>query len=66
MEHRGKTDQGWMLQSCMQGGTGRLQEMAGEGDKEGRKEEEKISVAVSESGGDVKEVQWIRKSHKNR
>jgi hypothetical protein len=39
--------------------------MEGEKDKEQRKEEE-ISVAVSESGGDVREVQRIRKSNKNR
>ena len=40
--------------------------MEREGDKGGRKEEEEIRVVVSESGGDVREVQRIRKLNKNR
>jgi hypothetical protein len=37
-----------------------------EGDKRGRKEEEVIRVAVSETGGDVGGLQRVRKSNKNR
>jgi hypothetical protein len=40
--------------------------MEGEGDKGGGKEEKEIGVAVSESGGAVREVQRIRKLNKNR
>jgi hypothetical protein len=40
--------------------------MKEEGDKGGRKEEEEIRVAVSESGGDVREVQRVWKSNRNR
>ena len=40
--------------------------MEGDGDKGGRKEVEEIRVAVSESGGDVREVKRVRKSNKNR
>ena len=43
----------------------RLWETKGEGDKGSGKEEE-IKVAVSESGGDMREVQRVRKSNKNR
>ena len=58
---------GWrMFQSCIEGGTGQLWGMEGEGNKGGRKEEEEIRVAVSESGGDVKEVKRVNKSNKNR
>jgi hypothetical protein len=39
--------------------------MEGKGDKGGRKEEEEIRVAVSESG-DMREVQRVRKSKKRR
>jgi hypothetical protein len=39
--------------------------MVGEGDKGGRKEEEGIMVAVSDCGGDTREVQRVRKSNKN-
>ena len=52
-----------MLQSCIEGGTGRPWEMEGEGDKGGRKEEEEIRVAVSESGGDVRELLRFKKSY---
>jgi hypothetical protein len=66
MEGRRKEDQGWMLQSCIEGETGQLWEMEGEGDKGGGKEEEKIRMAVSEPGGDMREVQNVKKSNKNR
>ena len=39
-------------------------EMYGEGDKGKRKEEGEIKVAVSESGGDMREVWKIRKLNK--
>lgn len=38
-----------------------LWKVKGDRDKEGKKEEEEISVAVSETGGDVKVVQRLRK-----
>jgi hypothetical protein len=38
----------------------------GEGDKGGRKEEEEIRVDLSQSGGEMKEVQRVRKLKKNR
>ena len=40
--------------------------MEGEGDKGARKEEDEIRMAVSETGRDVKGVQRVRKSNKNR
>jgi hypothetical protein len=40
--------------------------MEGQGYKGERKEEEEIRVAISESGGDLREVQRARKSNKNR
>ena len=48
-----------MFQSCIEGGTGQLWGMEGEGNKGGRKEEEEIRVAISESG-EVREVQKIK------
>jgi hypothetical protein len=38
----------------------------GEGDKDGRKEEEEIRVAVSETGRNIRGVQRVRKWNKNR
>jgi hypothetical protein len=48
-----------MLQSCTEKGTEWLWEIEREGDKGGRKEEEIRRVAVSESGGDMREVQRV-------
>ena len=55
-----------MCQFHIEGGTGWLWEMERVGDKGGRKEDDEIRVAVSESGRDVREVQRVRKSSKNR
>jgi hypothetical protein len=43
-----------------------LWEVEGEGHKRQRNEEEEIRVAGSESGGDMREVQRVRKPNKNR
>jgi hypothetical protein len=43
-----------------------LWEVEGEEDKGGRKKEEEIRVAVSETGGDMRGIQRVRKSSKNR
>jgi hypothetical protein len=60
----GRKTRVWMLQSCIK----RQQADTGGGGRGGqieRKEEEKIRVAVSESGN-VRKVHRIRKSNKNR
>jgi hypothetical protein len=42
-----------------------LWEVEGEGEQGGRKEREKIRVEVSGTGGDVREIQRVRKPNKN-
>ena len=44
MEHRRKEDRGWMLQSCIEWGTGQLWEMEGEGTSEGEKKGGSIRI----------------------
>ena len=57
--HRRKT-RVWMLQYCMERGTGQLWEVEGERDQKERKEGEEIRLGVSGTG-DLREVQRIRK-----
>jgi hypothetical protein len=54
-----------MLQICI-GGKGGLWEVEEEGDKGWRKKEEEIMVAVSQTVVDVRGVQRVMKSNKNR
>ena len=53
-----------MLHSYIEGGT--LWEVEGERDKGGKKEGEEIKDSVSGTGRDLREVQRVRKSNKNR
>jgi hypothetical protein len=66
MKCKRKEDRGWMLQSCIEGETGKLWDVEGKGDKGGRKEEHEISLTVSESGGNMREVHRVRELNKNR
>jgi hypothetical protein len=56
----------WKLQSCIEGETGGSWEVEGEGYKGERNKREYIRGSVSETGGDVRELQRVRKSNKNR
>jgi hypothetical protein len=53
-----------MLLSCIEGGTGQVWQAEGEGNNGGRTEGKEM--AVSETGGDMREVQRDRKLNKNR
>ena len=50
----------------MRRGPGQSQDVEGEGYKVGRMEGQEIRVAVSDTGGDMIEIQRVRESNKSR